>query len=144
MSAHQLDQSHHTEKSSKSRFHRVYLDDCDRGLLSLQAKMGATPCGRSFHGFKADPSCPNDSWLALSDEKLQQLAPESRLIDCGRGRFKPAESFDAIDYRRCHPSQRENPDNHKAQSAEVVIQVADANKLKWFAIHGPASDDGAA
>jgi hypothetical protein len=51
MTAHQLNQSQCTEKSSKSGFHRVYLDDCDRGLPSLQSKMGATSCGRPLPRF---------------------------------------------------------------------------------------------
>jgi hypothetical protein len=41
MTAHQLDESQRTEKSSKAGFHKVYFDDCDRRLSSLQSKWAA-------------------------------------------------------------------------------------------------------
>src|SRR5215831_18230802 len=109
MTAHQLNQSQRTEKSSKSGFHRVYLDDCDRGLPSLQSKMGATSCGRPFPPFsKLFFVLRATRWLRLPDEARNnctrkvifqkdrqwrlKLQPSRRSIGCRRRRFDRFES----------------------------------------------------
>ncbi len=42
-------------------------------------------------------------------------------IGCRRSRSDLVESFDAIDYHRDHPTQREDPHSHEAQSAKIFI-----------------------
>jgi hypothetical protein len=60
MTAHQLDESQRTQKSSKSGFHKVYFDDCDRRLLVIftAIKMGSLLVDRPLAEDASRKFCP--------------------------------------------------------------------------------------